>query len=601
MNKLLPYLLLLLLPLGLYWQSTNYGYVLDDQIVITDNDFTKKGFGGVWDLLSTESFTGYFGEQKNLVQGNRYRPLSLVTFAVEHGIVGDLNPWLSHFINILLYGFVGMLIFQLMGMLFPSDKSRWWLSLPFLIAIFYILHPIHSEAVANIKGRDEIMAMLFSLATLIYALKHEESGKKMYLGLGLLMYFFGLLSKENTITFLAVIPLTLIYFREYTIVQSLKKIWPYLAVTVGYIVLRFAVVGMPKMDVSSSDLMNNAFVEMSGGEKYATISFTMLKYLQLFVWPHPLSHDYYPYAIPKLGWGTWQAMLSLLVVGGLLFLAYRGWKKKSIPSYGLLFYFATITIVSNVVVNLGTFMNERFIFMSSLGLTIAVMYLLKEKLMPWKDKTGTYLAYGLMGLMAVGYAYKTIERVPDWESAITLNRSAVEGGTNSARANSFMGTALYEQAKQMQESNEKTGILIEAKKYARKAIKIHPRYGNGNLMFAGIAAELYKGHRNQTELLADFTVVANERPDLPFLKQYLDYLDTNSRNQQELNKWYEGIGVNIVQQQQINPKWGVNYLLRAYNKGYRNKQIVDNLALGYQLIGDANNAQRFRSESTRYR
>ena len=61
--------MLILLSIALYYQCGSYGYVLDDQIVITDNSFTKKGFDGVYELLTTESMTGYFGEQKNLVEG----------------------------------------------------------------------------------------------------------------------------------------------------------------------------------------------------------------------------------------------------------------------------------------------------------------------------------------------------------------------------------------------------------------------------------------------------------------------------------------------------------------------------------------------------
>lgn len=57
-------LIIPLLAFALYWMCLPYGYVLDDQIVITDNKFTQKGVDGIWEILSTESFTGYFGGQK---------------------------------------------------------------------------------------------------------------------------------------------------------------------------------------------------------------------------------------------------------------------------------------------------------------------------------------------------------------------------------------------------------------------------------------------------------------------------------------------------------------------------------------------------------
>jgi hypothetical protein len=109
------------LAFALYWMSLSFGYVLDDQIVITDNEFTKEGFSGIWDILSTESFTGYFGSQKDLVAGARYRPLSIVTFAIEQEIFGD-NSFIRHFGNILLYGLCGLLIFRILSILIPNHN-----------------------------------------------------------------------------------------------------------------------------------------------------------------------------------------------------------------------------------------------------------------------------------------------------------------------------------------------------------------------------------------------------------------------------------------------------------------------------------------------
>ena len=108
--------------IAIYFQTSSYGYVLDDAIVIEDNNYTKKGFGGIWEIMTTESMQGYFGEQKNLVQGNRYRPLSLVSFAVEYGIFGDKNPGFSHFINILLYALSCILLMRCFQLLIYKEK-----------------------------------------------------------------------------------------------------------------------------------------------------------------------------------------------------------------------------------------------------------------------------------------------------------------------------------------------------------------------------------------------------------------------------------------------------------------------------------------------
>jgi len=79
-----------------YVQTLPYEFVLDDQIVVSENNYVKKGFKGIPLLLHSESFVGYFGEQKDLIPGARYRPLSLVTYAIEHEIFGGLNPRMNH-------------------------------------------------------------------------------------------------------------------------------------------------------------------------------------------------------------------------------------------------------------------------------------------------------------------------------------------------------------------------------------------------------------------------------------------------------------------------------------------------------------------------
>ena len=160
------YLLLFVIAFVFYGNTIPNHYALDDAIVITENQFTKQGFAGIDDILTHDSFTGFFGEDKKLVSGGRYRPLSIITFAVEYEFFGA-NPHVSHLVNVLLLWVTAMLIFIIFSRLFWHYETRpWYLSLSFLTALFFLAHPIHTEAIANIKGRDEIMALLFSLLTL---------------------------------------------------------------------------------------------------------------------------------------------------------------------------------------------------------------------------------------------------------------------------------------------------------------------------------------------------------------------------------------------------------------------------------------------------
>ena len=71
------------------------------------------------------------------------------------------NPQVGHLINILLYGLTGWLLFIVLLNLFGRDK----IAFVFFATILFIAHPIHTEVVNNIKGRDGIVVFLFLLGS----------------------------------------------------------------------------------------------------------------------------------------------------------------------------------------------------------------------------------------------------------------------------------------------------------------------------------------------------------------------------------------------------------------------------------------------------
>ena len=152
----------------IYGNTFQNEYALDDGIVITQNHFVQKGIAGIPDILTHDSFFGWLKGANNDVAGGRYRPLSLVSFAIENSIFGN-NPGASHFINVLLYAVLGMSVFILLNRLLIIKQTQFsnLIHLPFLTALLFIAHPVHTEAVANIKGRDEILSLLFSIIAII--------------------------------------------------------------------------------------------------------------------------------------------------------------------------------------------------------------------------------------------------------------------------------------------------------------------------------------------------------------------------------------------------------------------------------------------------
>ncbi len=596
--------ILILLSFGIYYACLPYDYVLDDKIVVSENQYTKEGFKGIWKIMTTESFEGYFGEKKNLVQGNRYRPLSIVTFAVEYGILGKLNPTVSHFINILLYGLTGIVLMLVLSMLFRNFKANhWWFSIPFVAAILFIAHPIHTEAVANIKGRDEIMTMLFSLLALYSSLRYIDTGKIGWLMGTSVLYLLGLLSKENAITFLAIIPLS-IYFFSNTNWSRLKKIMLWLVITsVLYIILRNNIAGGVNVMQQSKDLMNNPFLGMTPPEKMGSIMYSLGKYIALLFWPHPLSHDYYPYAIPKISVIAFIPLLSLAAYAFMSYFGLKGIGKKSIYAYSILFYLISLSIVSNIVINVGTFMNERFVFMASAGFSIAVAYFMVDHL-PRLTKYGRQIALVLAGVMLTGYTAKSYMRVPVWKDALSLNQAAVAISSNSARANSFMATALFDKYKETLMPNavktlteEQRNLLGWTEFYANRSLEIVPDYSNANLMLMGVITERFKSSNDIQSYVKNMKPCIIRRPDTPFIKEFSDYLKGRHEHQDALFNLYLEAGQELIKVRDKRSTWAINYLNYAYEIHPNNKAVNQALATAYGLAGNAAESQKFQDRA----
>ena len=541
-KNLIAALIIFFSGVGLYLSTISFEYVLDDKIVYTENSFVKKGFAGTWDILSKDSFYGYFNEQKNLVAGGRYRPLSIVSFAWEYGLFGQ-KKGVSHFLNALFYALSCLLIFRVLSLMFykNSKSSVWYLSIPFIASLLFVLHPVHTEVVANVKGRDEIMALAGAMSALYFSYKYLQKNNFLFLILSGLCFFLGTLSKENTLTFVLILPLTLWYFSKAPVKKILIAALPIVITTLIYLVMRYQIIG-PGSTKEVTDLMNNPFVGMTTSERFATIFYTLWEYLRLSFFPHPLTHDYYPYHIPKSSFSDVIPLLSVVSYVAMGLLATWGFFKKSVISYCIWFYLFTLFITSNILFPIGTFMNERFIYMSSLGACILLAWLIGKYL---PGKVSRIIPMVLFGIFILGFSAKTLLRVPDWKDRNTLNESAIKVSPNSARANLFMGTAIFEtKYLKSQDDAEKQRLLKQVKYHIDKSIEIHPRYGSALTMHAGVLSEEYKYDKDLDKLLREFEKVLQRKSNVPHIINYCEYLNrrVNDSSRSKLISFYYKVG-----------------------------------------------------------
>ncbi len=497
-------LFFLLLGLGLYGNTIGNRYAVDDTLFITDNAYTKSGIRGIPAIFGHDSFQGFFGEQKNLVSGGRYRPLSIATFALEYQAAGGLAPGVSHGINAALYGLSGALLYLLLLRLLPPEvKPRWWAAPAFLITLLFMAHPVHTEVVANIKGRDEILALLFAIAAFHAFLSYRDrtSGGLLSLSAGSLCTLLGLLSKETVIPFLAIIPLGLWFLRGPP--RRLAGVFIALAVPYAVYFAARAVFAGPMKIVRTVDLLNDPFALATQQERLATIFKTVGIYLRLFLFPHPLTSDYYYNQVPPTNFGDPASWAPAALTLGLAIFTLARISRRNPIAFGLCFFAISFSIVSNVFFSIGTTMSERFLYIPSLGLAMAAVFALRALLEKGMGKAGAREAAIVVILVCVVFSVLTVPRNEAWRDNFTLFTTDIKTSPRSAKMQAGLAATLAETARDEPDPARRRRLTEEALQHFEKAVEIYPEhslawFGLGNLLMrqgpehAARAVECYR-------------------------------------------------------------------------------------------------------------
>jgi tetratricopeptide (TPR) repeat protein len=500
------YYIIAVLSFVLYANTLNHDFALDDAIVITENAYTKEGISGFGKILSSDSFDGFFQEEKDLVSGGRYRPLAQLIFAFLWQLVGN-NSAAFHLLNVLLYVALCLLVLTVLEELFNSFQLKNSVLLAFLGAIVFTVHPIHTEAVANVKGADEVLALLLALISLRYSIKASKT--KHYFILAIL-FLMALLAKEIAIVFLPVI-FGVLWFRK-----SNTKVAPVtfslLVSCLVYVVLRANAVGLGGGE-ESQELLNNAFVDTEGTEKIGTIFKTFAIYIKLLFFPHPLTYDYYPYHISLVSVGHISSLIGIILFAASAVAAIVLRKKHILISLGIFIILFALFIVSNLLFPVGTFMAERFLFTPSFGFVILIALLFNQL----RNNAFKYLIISIIGII---FSVTTINRNKVWKNDFTLFSNDVQISMNSAKANAAYAGILIDAS---DTSRNKTLYLEKAIKHAKKATEIHPTY---SLAYNLTGNAIVKKDKN-----IDSAMV-----------YYLKALQTNKSNQHALSNIKKVIG-----------------------------------------------------------
>jgi tetratricopeptide (TPR) repeat protein len=322
-------------------------------------------------------------------------------------------------------------------------------SIAFAAALLFAVHPIHTEAVAWVSGRSELLAACFVFAAWLLHLQNRAVWAA-------ICFMLALLSKESAVVF---VPLVLAgdYARG-----KFKPPLRYAGIcglAVAFVALLWKVQG-GRFDKGPYPSLDNALANLPAQWRILNALRVAWKYVALQMYPAALSIDYSYNAIRL--YANWQhllpAALATAAVLGLWMWAL--WNRRSAWILAGAIYLFGFSVTANVLVPTGTIMGERLAYLPSAGfcLLLALFWVRLES-------ANRKLAAGVLGLLVLAFAARTMARNRDWKDNLTLYSAGVRAVPDSARMHGLLGQEYL-----------KRGELNAAAEELQKAIQIYPTY-----------------------------------------------------------------------------------------------------------------------------
>lgn len=502
--------------LGFVFYANTFGhdYCLDDFSAIKDNYVTKMGLKGIPTIFQTEYRYGAWNSP-----GSLYRPLSLAMFATEWAIAPD-KPFLGHFMNVVFYALTGWLLWITWRRIL-ADYS---LIFPAMVVLIFMAHPIHTEVVANIKSRDEIVSLLCSTMALYSLWRYLERESAGWLGASVLAYGVGLFAKESGITFLAIFPLTLWYFTRKNFGEILKISVLYTIPAAVFLAIRHAVLGKQVGQESYSILDNFIIGAKTSGSKMASAFMMCWEYLSKLFLPFKLVSDQgYPQLEP-VTFSNVLAVLGLVSFVGLGVWALTQLQKRHILSYGIWFFLITFSLFSNIIFTIGTSYGERLLYAPSLGFAICLSWLIcrifkvpihreamEDTAFPWWNPAGKGVAvWSIVAVLVLFYGVRTIVRNQAWKDSYSLYTADIPTSPRCAKLNYHYSLELAKQGLDAKGGAVVDKSMIEkAIEQYTNAIKLYPEYHDA---YAGRALAYFR-LQNYDKAFDDYQKALVHRPN----------------------------------------------------------------------------------------
>jgi len=446
-----------------YANSLKGEFLYDDEYLVRSNTY-------ITDWSNTgRIFTEYIGAGGG-IDFRFYRPVQILTYLIDYSL-WKLDARGYHLTNILLH--IGaavcvFLFFIIIGAGWPSS---------FTGAVLFLLHPIHTEAVSYISGRADCLALIFLMLSLVFYIRAVRTDKPFFYIIMFFGYFLALLSKESALVFSA---LALIYHYALKERLKIKPFFYILLATILYVGLRLSVLRDAPIKIAPQP-----FFERLPGFLAAVTNYT-----RLLVVPFGLHMEY---GIKTFRFTDPQAIIGMAIFVSAITAAIQIRKINGLVSLGLLWIFAALLPVSNVIYPVNAYMAEHWLYVPSVGFFLSLAIFLKYL----RKKFFIFFMVVILALPAF-YIYLTAKQNGYWKDPMTFFKRTLQYSPHSYRLYNGLGVK-YDEAgdkamalaayKRSIELNPKNAFALnnlgqlyismgrneEAEAVLRKAMEIEPR------------------------------------------------------------------------------------------------------------------------------
>lgn len=401
------------------------GFCYDDRVAIEENpDVLNTKEKETSSLLQIFEHDFWGAKVTDESSHKSYRPLAIFSLRfdawISHALGAPGKAWVFHLFNALLYALAcWMLVKFVLSTIGSSQQKNSNPKIALLLSgLWFAAHPIHVESVTGLVGRADILAAIFC----ILGFNFHASGR----AVGCVLSFAAAcLCKETSVvipTVLAVADITKLVLSRVSKPQHPAKVQIWLApalvaVSIGYIAFRSWLFGSSQTLADGVvSLTDNFIIHLPPPDKLRTAIWIQVRYILLLLWPNKLSCDYGLGVIdPVKTWASLEMLHSVTMVFLTLLLARYSfmylYQTGDVAPLVALGWIAGPLIPASHVVNIGTVMAERLLFLPSIGAAMLLCHGLGTL------GKRSFLTWTALILCIAVFSFKTITRNPDWASS----------------------------------------------------------------------------------------------------------------------------------------------------------------------------------------